>query len=600
MRFSPLVKERLLNEYYTLSIKNKISLSFTIVFSTLLILLVIIIYNVSSGILINKTIENTLQNLELVSEKLDITFDNVENYTRATITNKDIQEILSKADSKDELNKYNDYIKVRDTLDSIIQPRTLVESMVLYDFKKNMFDSGKIQNIEITFNSEYERYKTSPGQNQWVDTHESNYIVRENKQNVITLVRGFFNIESGVPLGILITNTNENYISGLYSKIKLGDSGKIFIINKEGIIVSHKDKNRIYNSVKTEPYFSLIDGLEGGKIFSLNKTEYLVVYRFYERLNWTIVGLVPTNEITKDNSILTNRVLLVFIVSILISIVFTMLLSNSITKPIIKLKQTMKQVGEGDLEARVELLSKDEVGALAEEFNRMIKKTSNLMESVVNEQKKKKEYELSLLQSQINPHFLYNTLESICGLAELNRNEDIINVVNELALFYRGVLSKGSRIITIRDEISITERYLKILKVRYGDQLDYCIDIDEDIYKYTTIKLLLQPLVENSIYHGLRNKRGKGIVEIKGLIENNKVVIKVIDNGIGIKPEVLDKLFTMHENDYKSKGFGLKSTDDRIKLYFGNEYGLEVFSVYGEGTTVKVILPTNEIWGGIE
>ncbi|MNI40714.1 Sensor histidine kinase YehU [compost metagenome] len=204
------------------------------------------------------------------------------------------------------------------------------------------------------------------------------------------------------------------------------------------------------------------------------------------------------------------------------------------------------------------------------------------------------------MQSQINPHFLYNTLESICGLADLKRNADVVKIVNQLALFYRGVLSKGSSIISMEDEILITQTYLEILKIRYGDQMDYTLDFDPEVYKYKTIKLLLQPIVENSIYHGLKNKRGKGHIRIKGSVKGEQLVIVVADNGVGIKKERLDTILSREESDYKKKSFGLKSTDDRIKLYFGSEYGLEIVSEYGRGTMITLRLPTHETRGDVE
>ncbi|HEY5584653.1 MAG TPA: sensor histidine kinase [Ruminiclostridium sp.] len=597
------IKQRIEDLYYALSIKNKISLAFIIVFSSLLILLVAIVYNITSGILINKAIDSTLQNLRLVSEKFDIAFENVENYAKAAIINNDVQEVLFKTQTGNELDDYSSVQKVRKTLDSIINPRFLIDSMILYDFKGKVYDSGKIQGLEYAFRPEYNRFNgdfVTSGPKFWTDTHESNFTEAESRQKIITFTSAVINANSGQPLGVLETNVNEKYVSGLYSKIEMGESGRLFIVNKDGMVVSDTKKNNIYSNISAEPYYKWVLNNEGGKIFKTNNNQNLIISRHYKRLDWIIIGIVPTWEITQDKYFLISRIAVIGLVFILTSIMLTIFISNSITKPIVKLKKSMEYVGEGDLEVSVEVKTKDEVGALAEEFNRMIRKTSVLMESVYTEQKRKKEYELALLQSQINPHFLYNTLESICGLAVLNRNEDIINLTNELAMFYRGVLSKGSRIVTIEDEIKITERYMRILKVRYGDQFDYDINVESEIYKFSTIKLVLQPIVENSINHGLRNKRGKGFLEIKGLVEKGNVSIYVIDNGVGMRPEQLERIFMENTGDNLKKSFGLKSTDERIKLYFGNEYGLIVKSVFNEGTTVKIVLPAKEMWGGLE
>lgn len=603
MKIIPYLKKNFLDFYYTLSIKNKISLSFIIVFSSLLILLVVFVYNISSTILINKAIESTLQNLRLVSEKFDIAFDNVENYAKAAKINNVVQNALTNTREEDELDEYSRIKEVRNSLDSIINPRFLIDSMILYDFNGNIYDSGKIQSLKYDFKPEYNSFSgnfITSGPSFWQDIHESNFTEAEATQKIITFTSGVINANSGLPVGVLETNVNEKYISKLYSNIVIGKSGKIFIINKKGRIVSNTDKQKIYSNISYDPYFKWVLNNEGGKIFNIDDRQNLIISRHYDRLGWIILGIVPTEEITQDKYLLINRIAFIGLGFILAAVILIIFISKSITRPIIKLKKSMEYMGDGDLEVSVEVKTRDEVGALAEEFNRMLKKTSALMESVYFEQKRKREYELALLQSQINPHFLYNTLESICGLAVLNRTEDIISITDELALFYRGVLSKGSRIVSVKEELNIIERYLKILQLRYGDQFDYTIAVDQRLYNFATIKLILQPIVENAIYHGLRNKKGKGHLEIRGCLEDNNSCIYVIDNGLGMKSEDIQRIFSDTNYESGQKSFGVKSTDERIKLYFGSEFGIKIESVYGEGTTVKIVLPAKEMWGGLE
>lgn len=251
----------------------------------------------------------------------------------------------------------------------------------------------------------------------------------------------------------------------------------------------------------------------------------------------------------------------------------------------------MKFVGQGDFNTQIETKSRDEIGILEQEFNKMVKKTSELMDRVVGEQKKKRESELALLQSQINPHFLYNTLDNICGLAILNRKDEIIETVKNMASFYRGVLSKGSSIIPVSDEISILEDYLKILKLRYREEFEYEIDIDSEILECCIVKLTLQPLVENAIYHGLRKKRGKGIVIVKGSKVGKDIEFHIIDNGVGMKQEDIDVIMEDNRVDYRKKSFGLKGTHERIRLYFGDQYGIRIQSSEGEGTDISILMP---------
>lgn len=584
------LREKIVGLYKSLSIKNKISLLFILLSLLLLLILGMLASIISSSSVIKKTVENTIQNLNLVSGKFDIVFDNVENNAKIAIRNSDIQTVLFSTVSKHGKASYDEEMKVRKTLMNIIEPKTNIDAMFIYDTSGNVFNSGNVlaDNEKPDLNiSEAFRDGTA----EWILTHKSMYRKLQSYQNIISYLCALVHENTGKPLGKLEVCINERYVSSLYSEIKIGISGYIFIADKNGTIISDDNKDLLYKSIREEPYYNWVSANEGGRIFKIGNKDCLVINSFYERLDWLIIGIVPIKEITRDSVLLRFNIFVIGLVCIILAVVMSMLLSSSITKPVIKLKEAMESVGDGNLEVMVDIGSNDEIGVLTREFNKMVKNTSHLMSRVLLEQQKKREYELALLHSQLNPHFLYNTLENICSLADHGRNSDIISVVSELALFYRGVLSKGSNIITLAEEINITERYLKILKLRYGDELEYEFDIDDRIYGVKTLKLLLQPIVENSVYHGIKNKRGKGIIYIKGFLDGDRVNIWVKDNGIGIKPELIDRIFEGKESQCQTGSFGLKNTDERIKLYYGNMFGLNIESIYGEGTTVKIILP---------
>ncbi|MBP1994085.1 sensor histidine kinase [Paenibacillus eucommiae] len=594
------IKVNVLDYYYSLSINKKITLAFMFALSLLIILLAIFTYRISSSILIGKAVENTAQNLRLVTEKLEIIFENAENYSQIAITNNTIQQIVSEPPTDNPLENYNKYFAVQEALRNIADSKTFVDALILYDHNKQIYDSGSLGSITNISELYFNKFANSFYGLVWEDTEASNYLKVNEGRNVISLFQKFNSARTGVPLGLLQLSIDEKYIADQYADIDIGASGNLFIVNKNGRVASDPRKDKLYTSISKDIYFPWVQSHEGGKVFHMDGKDVLVVSRSYPRFDWVIIGMVPIYEITKDNQILTRRFFGIGAIFVLAAVILTILIAKSITKPLNTIKRTVKDVQEGNLDVRLDIKSRDEIGALAKEFNKMVGNTKMLMENIIEEQKKKKEYELAVMQSQINPHFLYNTLESICGLADLKRNEDVVKVVNQLALFYRGVLSKGSPVISIEDEILITQTYLGILKIRYGDQIAYTFDFDPNVYKYKSIKLLLQPLVENSIYHGLKNKRGKGHICVKGRIEGGHVVLYVIDNGVGMKQEQVDNLFNIGEADYKKKSFGLKITDERIKLYFGAAYGLHIQSEYGAGTTVKITLPTLETGGDAE
>ncbi|NEW06723.1 sensor histidine kinase [Paenibacillus sp. SYP-B3998] len=593
------MKRKCLEYYYSLSINKKITLSFIVALSLLLILLAVFTYRASSAMVIDKAIENTEQNLRLASEKLEIIMDNSENYSKIAITNNIVQRVLNEPQTADPLDNYNRYVEVSNALADIVDSKTFVDTMLIYDRNHHIYDSGNAKDVQNIGDEYFRRFADSSFGLEWKDTGASNYFKEGSSRSVVSLFQKFNSAKDGSALGIIQLSIDERFISNQYANIDIGKNGQLFIVNKKGMIASHPNKDRLHVYIGDEPYFSWVLSHEGSKTFQMNKENYLVVSREYPRLDWIILGIVPIKEITKGNQILTQKFIYWSALFVILAVILAILIAKSITRPLSRIKAFVKNVQDGNLDVRLDLKSRDEIGALAKEFNKMVDRTKSLMENIIDEQKKKREYELAVLQSQINPHFLYNTLESICALADLKRNGDIVNIVNQLALFYRGVLSKGSPIISMEDEMIITQTYLEIMKVRYGDQLEYRFDIDKRAYNYATIKLLLQPLVENSIYHGLKNKRGKGLIEINGYVNDNKLLLEVVDNGIGMAQERQQRIFWSEPGDYKNKSFGLKSTDERIKLFFGSEYGLEIQSEDGKGTRVRISLPADK-WGDAE
>ncbi|MFD0714588.1 sensor histidine kinase [Paenibacillus sp. GCM10027626] len=591
---------RLFQWAFAQSIHRRIMLFFTAALSLIIVALAISTYQVSSRILIQKAIHNTSENLVLVSDKLDLIFDNAENFAKIAIQNRIIQETLigaAEPSADTPLAYYRRYITVQNALSSIVDGKTFVHAIIMYDKYHNIYDSGGLQKIEDISGEYFNRFQASAFGLAWKETAQSNYLKDSKSAHIVSLFQRFNSQETAASLGILQLSIDERYISEQYANIRLGHTGDIFIINDKGQIVSGKKQEQLTASIADMPYYPEMLQ-QGGRTFTMNGVDYLVISRKYERMGWTIVGIVPISEITEDNSLLTQRMITVGLGFIAIAVILALLITKSITRPLQRIKETVKRVKQGDLNVSLDLEFRDEIGELALEFNRMVSRTKSLMQSHVEEEKRRKEYELAAIQAQINPHFLYNTLESICGLAELKRNDDIIKVVNQLARFYRGVLSQGSPIITIGEELLITQHYLDILKVRYGDKLNYTIDADPAIRSCATVKLLLQPLVENSVYHGLKHKRGKGQIAIKAFPQGGRIVLEVTDNGAGMEAETARRLLRPAYEAPDSKSFGVKSANERIKLYFGPEYGLQIASSPGEGTKITITLPMQKLKEG--
>lgn len=271
----------------------------------------------------------------------------------------------------------------------------------------------------------------------------------------------------------------------------------------------------------------------------------------------------------------------------------------SITEPIRKLCEVTKQAGQGDFAVRAQESTDNELIVLNTSFNQMVERIGKLVEDIRVEQLNLRATELKLMQAQINPHFLYNTLDAIIWQAESGQTEQVVMMVSALSDFFRTTLSKGRDYISVEEEELHIRSYLQIQQFRYRDILEYEIRIGQELYEYQILKLTLQPLVENALYHGIKNKRGLGHILVTGEKDGDNLVFVVRDNGIGMDAERLDHVRKLISGELKEEGdpsgFGLFNVEQRIKLNYGEEYGLELYSEYGKGTEVKAVIPAVKI-----
>ncbi|MGI8384346.1 sensor histidine kinase [Robertmurraya sp. P23] len=336
--------------------------------------------------------------------------------------------------------------------------------------------------------------------------------------------------------------------------------------------------------------------IEENKSGYFTQGETFFVFDTSDLTDWKFIRYTPISVISKEANEIRSLIVLTVGSIVILSIVLYFFITSRLILPLRTLKEKMKQVSQGDLDVHLDNMGRDEIADLGENFNSMIMKIKALLTKSVNEQKQLKIAELRTMQAQINPHFLYNSLETIIWMAEAKKSQHVIEITKALSHFFRISLSKGKDLITLEDEIDHIKNYLTIQKMRYQDILDITFHLNEDILKHEIIKLTLQPLVENAIYHGIKNKRGKGFVRIKGdFTPEGYICIDVIDNGIGIKDEKLkDIRFQLSQGVPFGKdqgGFGMVNVHQRIFLYYGEPFGLTINSWYGSGTRVSLIIP---------
>ena len=291
--------------------------------------------------------------------------------------------------------------------------------------------------------------------------------------------------------------------------------------------------------------------------------------------------------------------LLLFIL-VMLTVIVTYLITAGILRPVRVLYDATQKVSEGDLSARANIHSRDEIEILANGFNDMAENMQILVRKTKDDEQKMRQLDLRLLQEQINPHFLYNTLDTIVWLIECNKADQAVDMVVTLSNFFRLVLSKGKEIISLREEQQHIRSYLEIQEMRYRDILEYDIEIDQDLYGYQILKLTLQPLVENALYHGIKYKRAKGHIQISAEKEGEVLHLIVSDDGIGMDEKELEQLQKEIERPCSEteKGFGLANVNERIRMYFGADYGMKIESEKGKGTIVELTIPAIKVNAG--
>ena len=279
-------------------------------------------------------------------------------------------------------------------------------------------------------------------------------------------------------------------------------------------------------------------------------------------------------------------------VLIIVVAVSAVMIVSGIIQPISQLNQATEKIAQGDFNARAQADSEDEVAELAVSFNKMAGSMQSLIDKVKEDERKMRKADLRLLQEQIQPHFLYNTLDTIVWLIESNEPDEAVTMVVTLSDFFREILSKGKEFISIKEEEKHISSYLQIQEMRYRDILEYDIQLDQVIYKYQILKLTLQPVVENALYHGIKYKRAKGCIHIHGEKEGDIIRLTVRDDGVGMDEDELEQLRQQIEKPCQEteKGFGLANVNERIHMYFGPEYGMKIQSQKGKGTTVEIVI----------
>ncbi|MBU7591366.1 sensor histidine kinase [Metabacillus halosaccharovorans] len=501
--------------------------------------------------------------------------------------------VLNLVGTKESDIKPEYYVEIDKSLQLVYSRYNVIIESVLIDLNQGeflLYHSDYTSNPSVPYDHYFNQYKGNKEGFYWRNIHQDQ-IFKTNDQ-----VMSVFRVIENSDKGIVLFNLRDDFFEQVLNKSLIGKNGYLTLISPDGKYESKDVKEEYKLDQKTLHSLQRMKKESGQFSYeSAAGEEMIVIYDTIQANKWKLAAIVPENEIlNKVNYI--KHVTVFFIIMMIVSAIFiTNIVGKYISKPFEKMAEQMRTMNNQSLDFYDETSGPEEMKILHNGFKELFFRIQTLMDQIRLDQEEKRQLEFAIMHAQINPHFLYNTLYSIKGLCDMGLNKDASQMVSALSSFFRIGISKGKEIISIKDEIEHIEHYLFIQEMRYGDDFTYEINIEQEILSYNIIKLSLQPLIENAIYHGVKQKRGLGKISIRGFEKEGSIHLEVADNGNGIEQDKLIEIKReLGESFHEKRGFigiGLKSVNERINIHFGKEYGLVISSKPGQGTVVSIMIP---------
>ncbi len=537
---------------------------------------------------------------DMVEEKniqiLEQTNQSLNNYLKQMMKVSDTvyYEILKQNDTEQE-----DINRQLDLLYNANQDK--IVSIALFDWKGKVVDAVPVSTVKKNIRPQSEEwfgnaadkieelhFSTAHVQNIF-DTSDTGY------QWVVSLSRYVEFIRNGkVEEGILLVDMNFSGIEQVLKNVNVGKSGYLYLMDQDGEIIYHPKQSLLYTGIGSEDNIKMKDCEDGTYTTAFQKEKRMTTVKTVGYTGWKLVSVIPMKDVISQYSGMQTYI---FIIAICLAFIFVELsnyITKKITDPIYRLERSVGKLEAGDWSAKIEVSGSAEIRHLAKSIRSMVDQLRQLMDDVVTEQELKRKSELEALQTQINPHFLYNTLDSVVWMIENEKYEGAVTMVTSLARLFRISISKGKSIISVKEELDHGTYYMAIQNVRYKNKFTYRIEAEEDIKTKATVKLILQPMIENAIIHGMAymDEDDGGEIVIRAYEKENQLIMEVEDNGCGMTEEQVEEIQS-GKNREKSpgSGIGMRNVHERIQIYFGKEYGVQIFSEPDEGTLIRINMP---------
>ena len=577
-----------------LTLKSRLLITYLCLSGFILFITAFSFYTTSKQVLIKNAVISSEQQLSIITNNLSEKIGHITDYAITLSINSELAEILKENPTvpTNSLERFFTNSALTKQAQRIIGLHKNIYQWDILDTENQWFHSSTSITEEIT------PYLSSELLDSLSQNPQFYFLgpVLVESEPVFMALKPISDIDTTRYLGTVVLLIKESNISSAFQNLPDSKEKNFYILDSSNRILSSTDSAEVFQD------FSDFTGISSQGMAELTRNntaiadiygeDTLVIRKAYPGMDWHVINMIPIKELNLEHWVLLKQIIFICILLFVLSFMFSVLCAKTVTAPIQKLASKMQSASQGNLNITASYHSKDEISILYNQFNSMMKKIHSLLDNIYVEQNAKQEMEIKLLQSQISPHFLYNTLNMIKSLIELDMADTAIRAISALSGFYRNSLSKGSFIISLKQVLELTKQYLYIESLRFMEYIDYEVSIDTN-YPMEDIKipkLTLQPLIENIFVHALTDKFCHISISLRE--EGNNILITVQDNGMGISSEKLEKLTSaLNSSSMSEASFGIPSIHQRIRLLYGSPYGLHISSSQNSYTSVTILLP---------
>jgi len=587
--------------YINRSIRRRLFFNFLFISLVPLIILQMISVSINNSHMRQETLSYTVSEVETLLYDMEHTFQSVEDVCNSILNDAVFQQYMRNS-YPNEAERYSADLQGSMGLASIVANQQDIFGLYLLGENKFCGKSNTYSFLRGDYrNDSWFRETMQRNVPTWYSFHEESYVTKTAGKLFISMSVPYVDKATGGYNGVIMVDIEEEIITSQLHR-KLGGKGFFLLLDDDSHLLYNSNNGQVGDVLMRHVLENIPSNQTNevsAKTASVKMTEQaLIVCQKSEATNWMLISVVPADSINSAlQSIWVMTIIMALFIAVL-AVTLSSLLSQKYTAPLIRMEAAMKSVEEGDLSVKLVPIGEDEISRASENFNHMVSRIRKLINLNFEKQRQLRKAEYRALQAQINPHFLYNSLDSIVWLLRMNEKEKAIIMLQNLIVLFRVSLSKGSELIPLQKELQHLTSYLTIQSMRYNRKFDYSVETDDGILKYYTLKLILQPLVENSIYHGLSSNRPHVhlLVELRDI--GDKLMFRVSDDGAGMSAETLERLresinLPDKENKKGSEidGYGLGNINGRIKVYFGNDYGMTIDSEENVKTVVTLTIP---------